>query len=61
VRRRRRSGRAPGGHGPASDLADPLSGLRRLSIASPRWTTAAPACAIGTLAIYWTLERIAAL
>jgi hydrogenase/urease accessory protein HupE len=37
------------------------AGLRRLSIAWPRRVTAAPAYAIGTLAIYWMIERIAGL
>ncbi len=35
--------------------------LRRLSIAWPRWATAVPAYAIGSLAIYWMIERIAGL
>jgi hypothetical protein len=37
------------------------AGLRRLSIAWPRRATAAPAYAIGSLAIYWMIERIAGL
>ena len=38
-----------------------LGVLRRLSIAWPRPATAAPAYAIGSLAIYWMIERIAGL
>lgn len=37
------------------------AGLRRLSIPWPRWTTAVPAYAIGSLAIYWVFERVAGL
>ncbi|HEX8108874.1 MAG TPA: HupE/UreJ family protein, partial [Kofleriaceae bacterium] len=35
--------------------------LRRLSIPWPRRATAVPAYAIGSLAIYWMIERVTAL
>ena len=34
--------------------------LRRLPVRWPRWAPALPAYGIGSLAIYWFLERLAA-
>ena len=35
-----------------------MAGLRRLPVRWPRWAPALPAYAIGSLAIYWFLERL---
>src|SRR4029078_2229988 len=35
--------------------------LRRLPVAWPEWAKAVPAYGIGTMAIFWTLQRAAAL
>ena len=38
-----------------------LAGLRRAKLAVPPWADAAPAYGIGTIAAFWTLQRIAPL
>ncbi len=36
-----------------------LAGLRRVRLQIPAWVNAAPAYAIGTVAAFWTLQRMA--
>ena len=38
-----------------------LAGLRRVKLEVPPWAAAAPAYGIGTIAAFWTLQRIAPL
>ena len=38
-----------------------LAGLRRVKLAVPSWAEAAPAYGIGTIAAFWTVQRIALL